>query len=124
MLVERVRGFAKPADWQRAYAEITDFESMHIVVAKFWLAISKDEQERRFAEREASHLKRFKVDPEDFKNRAHWEEFQRAAADMIAITDQPHAPWAVVPADDKPTARALVLSRVCAGPFTQGTVLE
>ena len=118
VLVERVRGFATPADWSRAYAEIVDFERLlyehRIVVAKFWFAISKKEQELRFKAREASPLKRFKVDPEDWENRKHWEDFQAAAADMIALTSSKYAPWTVIPADNKAHARAAVLDALCA----------
>ena len=118
VLVERVRGLAKPADWSRAYAEIADYERMlyehKIVVAKFWFAISKSEQELRFKAREASPLKRFKVDPEDWENRKHWDGFQAAAADVIALTSSKHAPWTVIPADNKLHARAAVLDALCA----------
>ena len=70
VLVERVEGFAAEHDWRRAYAEINDFEEQlagrGAVVAKFWLAISKDEQQRRFKEREATPFKR----PSNFRLQA------------------------------------------------------
>jgi AMP-polyphosphate phosphotransferase len=117
VLVERVRRFSKPADWSRAYAEIVELERLlfehRIVVCKFWFAISKEEQARRFKARESSPLKRFKVDPEDWENRKHWDGFQAAAADMIALTSTRHAPWTVIPADDKTHARAAVLDQLC-----------
>jgi AMP-polyphosphate phosphotransferase len=113
VLVERVRGFAAAPDWQRAYDEINEFERQlvehRIIVAKFWLAVSKQEQLERFRERDRNPLKRFKVDPEDWENRKHWDEYQRAARDMIDRTDTPHAPWTVVAADDKRHARLTVL---------------
>jgi polyphosphate kinase 2 (PPK2 family) len=113
VLVERVRGFAKAPDWQRAYDEINEFERQltehRTIVAKFWLAVSKEEQLARFAERDRNSLKRFKVDPEDLINRRHWNAYQRAAHDMLARTDTAHAPWTVVPADDKRHARIAVL---------------
>ena len=81
VLVERVRGFAKPPDWARAYAEIVEFERQltahRVIVAKFWFALSKAEQGRRFEQRKNTPLKRFKVDPEDWENRKHWDEYQR-----------------------------------------------
>ena len=117
VLVERVRGFASVADWSRAYAEIVEFERLlsehRIVVAKFWFAMSKQEQAQRFAQRKAAPLKRFKIDPQDLENRRHWEEFQTAAADMLALTDSKHAPWRVIPADDKGQARAALLKGLC-----------
>jgi polyphosphate kinase 2 (PPK2 family) len=113
VLVERVRGFAQAPDWQRAYDEINEFERQlaehRVIVAKFWLAVSRDEQLERFAERDRNPLKRFKVDPEDWANRKHWAAYQRAAQDMVARTDTRHAPWTIVPADDKRRARLTVL---------------
>jgi len=113
VLVERVRGFAKAPDWQRAYDEINEFERQltehRVIVAKFWLAVGREEQLERFAERDRNPLKRFKVDPEDWTNRKHWAAYQRAAQDMLARTDTRHAPWTIVPADDKRSARLAVL---------------
>ena len=113
VLVERVRGFAQAPDWQRAYDEINEFERQltehRVIVAKFWLAVSRAEQLERFAERDRNPLKRFKVDPEDWTNRKHWAAYQRAAQDMLARTDTQHAPWTIVPADDKRSARLAVL---------------
>jgi polyphosphate:AMP phosphotransferase len=113
VLVERVRGLTPARDWVRAYDEIVEFERQlaehGVIVAKFWLSVSRGEQLERFAERDRNPLKRFKVDPEDWTNRKHWNEYQRAAREMIARTDTGHAPWAVVPADDKREARLRVL---------------
>ena len=117
VLVERVRGFAAPADWRRAYAEICEFERQltehGLVVAKFWLQVSKAEQLRRFKERDGDPLKRFKVDPEDWTNRSLYDAYQLAAAEMIQRTQSPQARWHVVPADDKKSARLHVLRMVC-----------
>jgi polyphosphate:AMP phosphotransferase len=117
VLVERVRGFAAPADWQRTYAEICEFERQltehGLVVAKFWLQVSKAEQLRRFKERDEDPLKRFKVDPEDWTNRSLYDAYQVAAAEMIQRTQSPQARWHVVPADDKKSARLHVLRVVC-----------
>ncbi len=113
VLVERVRGFAAVPDWQRAYDEINEFERQlvehRVIVAKFWLAVSREEQLERFAERDRDPLKRFKVDPADWANRKHWTSYQRAAQEMLARTDTRHAPWTLVPADDKRHARLAVL---------------
>jgi len=118
VLVERVRGLAARPDWQRAYDEINEFElelAEHgTVLAKFWLSVSLDEQAARFAERSRNALKRFKVDPEDLQNREQWHAYQEAARDMIALTDTRHAPWTVIPADDKRRARLEVLRALCA----------
>lgn len=117
VLVERVRGFAAAPDWRRAYEEINEFErqlvEQRVIVAKFWLSVSRAEQLERFKERDRNPLKRFKVDPEDWANRKHWNEYQRAAQEMIARTSTPHAPWTIVPADDKRSARLAVLRALC-----------
>lgn len=117
VLVERVRGFAGKADWQRAYDEINEFELQlaenGLVVQKFWLQVSADEQLRRFQARDNDPLKRFKVDPEDWKNRKLSGEYQVAVREMIARTSTDHASWTVVEADDKKFARLKVLRTVC-----------
>jgi AMP-polyphosphate phosphotransferase len=113
VLVERVREFAPRADWERAYGEINEFERQltehGIVVPKFWLAVSAKQQLERFNERDRNPLKRFKVDPEDWVNRKHWDAYQDAVREMLARTSTPHAPWHVIPADDKRYARLAVL---------------
>jgi polyphosphate:AMP phosphotransferase len=113
VLVERVRGFAAAPDWRRAYEEINEFEleiaESGFVVHKFWLAVSKQAQLARFEERDHDPLKRFKVDPEDWKNRKLYDDYMSAARDMLARTNTKHAPWTVVPADDKKYARLAVL---------------
>jgi AMP-polyphosphate phosphotransferase len=117
VLVERVRGFATPADWRRAYDEICEFErellEHGLLVAKFWLQVSKAEQLRRFKTRDEDPLKRFKVDPEDWTNRTFYDAYQAAAAEMVLRTNTRQSRWHVVPADDKKSARLHVLQVVC-----------
>jgi polyphosphate:AMP phosphotransferase len=117
VLVERVRGFAAAPDWRRAYDEINEFERQlmesGLIVAKFWLQVSKAEQLRRFKTRDEDPLKRFKVDPEDWTNRTFYDAYQSAAAEMVERTHTPHAHWNVVPGDDKKSARLHVLRVVC-----------
>ncbi|MFN5656180.1 MAG: polyphosphate:AMP phosphotransferase, partial [Verrucomicrobiota bacterium] len=117
VMVERVEGFAQDAEWARAYAEINDFEARlaeaGMVVLKVWINISKEEQLRRFQAREDSPHKRHKMTAEDYRNRKKWDANLRAAEDMIARTDTPHAPWVVVSADDKRYARVATLKAVC-----------
>ena len=113
VLVERIEGFCAEADWMRAYAEINDFEEQlaghGAIVAKFWLQISKEEQLRRFKEREKTRFKRFKITAEDWRNRRKWDDYQSAAADMIERTSTAHAPWTLVGANDKYHARVKIL---------------
>ncbi len=114
VLVERLEGFCSEADWMRAYSEINDFEMQlarnGAVVLKFWLQISKEEQFKRFKEREKTRFKRFKITPEDWRNREKWDAYQTAASDMIERTSTAHSPWVLVEANDKYHARVKVLS--------------
>ncbi len=117
VLVERVDGLCARADWTRAYRELREFEASlaaaGVVVVKFWMSVSREEQLARFRERARNPAKRFKVDPRDWQARRHWWEYQAAARQMMAQTDTPAAPWVIVPADDKPYARHAVLEAVC-----------
>jgi polyphosphate kinase 2 (PPK2 family) len=117
VLVERVEGFCSPADWMRAYSEINDFEAQlvrhNIVVVKFWLTISKDEQLRRFKEREVIGFKRFKITDEDWRNRDKWDAYESAVCDMVDRTSTKIAPWTLVEANDKNFARIKILKTLC-----------
>jgi polyphosphate:AMP phosphotransferase len=113
VLVERVEGFCSVWDWQRAYGEINDFEqemaSHGIVVVKFWLAVSKEEQLKRFRERARTSFKKFKITPEDWRNRKKWGAYSDAVCDMVVQTSTTRAPWTLVEANDKYFARIKVL---------------
>ncbi len=113
VLVERVEGFCSEVDWMRAYNEINDFEEQltrgRTVLCKFWMQISKDQQLRRFQERETTRFKHFKITDEDWRNRKKWNHYQAAAADMIERTSTEIAPWTLVAAEDKKFARIKVL---------------
>jgi polyphosphate kinase 2 (PPK2 family) len=113
VLVERIESFCSVADWTRAYEEINHFEEeladAGIIVAKFWLQISKAEQLARFKAREQTSFKRFKITQEDWRNRKKWSEYERAVADMVDRTSTEIAPWTLVEADDKRHARIKVL---------------
>jgi len=117
VLVERVEGFAREEDWMRAYAEINDFESAlarhGTVVVKFWLAVSKEEQFRRFKAREKISFKRFKITAEDWRNRKKWGEYENAVCDMVDRTSTISAPWTLVEANNKYHARIKVLKTLC-----------
>jgi polyphosphate:AMP phosphotransferase len=113
VLVERIEGFCGEGDWMRAYSELNDFEEQlhknRTVVVKFWLQISKEEQLRRFKEREAVAFKQHKITQEDWRNREKWEAYNVAVCDMIDRTSTELAPWKLVPANDKYFARLEVL---------------
>jgi polyphosphate:AMP phosphotransferase len=118
VLVERVEGFASHADWARAYLEINDFEyqltESGIIVQKFWLQISKDEQLARFKAREDTPYKRYKITDEDWRNRDRWEDYRAAVNEMLARTSSRYAPWNLVAGNDKRFARIQVLETVTA----------
>jgi len=116
VLVERVEKLTSEAAWQRAYGEINEFERTltdnGYILRKFWLEISPEEQLRRFEARLSSPEKRMKMTPEDWRNRAHREEYLPAIADMLDRTDTENAPWTVIPAEDKKYARLAVLRQI------------
>jgi len=118
VLVERVEKYCSEADWMRAYSEINDFEAQlvrhNIVVVKFWLTISQEEQLRRFKEREAIAFKHFKITPDDWRNREKWTEYEQAVCDMVDRTSTEIAPWTLVEANDKNFARIKILKTLCA----------
>jgi len=117
VLVERLEGYAKDDEWKRAFAEIRSFEgelTQHgIVLLKFWLHISPEEQLRRFEERKNTPWKAWKLTEEDWRNRARWTEYERAAHDMIERTSTRNAPWIVVEGVDKRFARVKTIEAVC-----------
>jgi AMP-polyphosphate phosphotransferase len=114
VLVERVEGFATEREWMRAYAEVNQFEDQlvrhGIVLVKCWLHVTKDEQLRRFKERESTPHKQWKLTPEDWRNRDRWPAYEDAVNDMIERTSTRDAPWTLVEANDKDLARLKVLS--------------
>ncbi len=116
VLVERVEGFATPAEWMRAYGEINATEEQlaahGVVLCKFWLHISPQEQLRRFKERQTVAYKQYKITEEDWRNREKWPAYQRAADDMFARCSTEFSPWTVVAGDDKKFARIQILKTI------------
>ncbi len=118
VLVERVESFARPEEWMRAYREINEFEADLVahgmVVIKFWLQISKEEELRRFNDRQNTPEKRWKITDDDWRNREKWDDYQIAVAAMIEQTSTTHAPWTIVEANDKCHSRIKVLQTAVA----------
>jgi polyphosphate kinase 2 (PPK2 family) len=117
VLVERVEGFASQEEWTRAYDEINNFErglaDEGMVLVKFWLHISSEEQLKRFEKREKDPLKSWKLTDEDWRNREKRPAYAEAVEDMVARTSiEPHAPWHLIPADSKRYARVAVIETV------------
>jgi polyphosphate:AMP phosphotransferase len=115
--VERLEGFCRDEEWRRAFSELNDFEAQltdhGIIVLKFWLHLSREEQLRRFRHREETAYKRHKINAEDWRNRRKWTAYETAVGDMLALTDRKNAPWHLVPADNKRFARLEILKISC-----------
>ena len=116
VLVERVEGFAAEKEWKRAFKEINAFErqlqDFETIVVKFWLHISREEQLKRFEERQQIGYKAWKLTDEDWRNREKWGAYEDAAEEMLVKTSTTLAPWTLVEANDKYWARVKVLSRL------------
>lgn len=117
VLVERLEGFARDAEWRRAYAEINGFEreltDHGAIVIKFWLHISKEEQLKRFRHRAQTDYKRHKINAEDWRNRRKWRAYEIAVGDMLALTATRSAPWHLVAAENKRHARLEIIKSSC-----------
>ncbi len=117
VLVERLEGFATDAEWRRAYRELNEFErelTEHgVIVIKFWLHISKEEQLKRFRDREATTYKRHKMGHEDWRNRRKWSSYEVAVGDMLSLTNSRFAPWHLVAANTKRHARLEIIKTSC-----------
>ncbi len=116
VMVERIEGFCSTAEWKRAYQEINEMEE-HLVnsgaiILKFWMQIDKEEQERRFKDRMETPEKQWKITDEDWRNRAKWDEYEKAVDEMLVRTSTTYAPWTVVEANSKQYARVKVLETV------------
>jgi polyphosphate kinase 2 (PPK2 family) len=113
VMVERIEGFCTEAEWKRAYREINEFERQLVdsgmILAKFWIHISRDEQLRRFEGRRATPYKAWKLTDEDWRNREKWNAYEQAVNDMLLKTSTVTAPWTIVEGNDKWFARVKTL---------------
>lgn len=116
VMVERIEGFCTTEEWKRAYKEINDMEKdlydAGAIVIKFWMHIDKDEQERRFRERQENPEKQWKITDEDWRNREKWDQYEDSVNEMLMRTSTDYAPWVVVEGNDKYYARVKVLRTV------------
>jgi polyphosphate kinase 2 (PPK2 family) len=116
VMVERLEGFCSENEWRRAYKEINNMEASWAnsgaIVLKFWMHIDKDEQERRFTERQNTPDKQWKITDEDWRNRAKWDQYEVAVDEMLVRTSTTYAPWIIVEANSKYYARIKVLETV------------
>ncbi|MGH2826113.1 MAG: polyphosphate kinase 2 family protein, partial [Actinomycetota bacterium] len=118
VLVERVEGFATTEQWTRAYAEIVEFERSlaleGMILVKFWMHISDEEQLRRFERRKDDPLKSWKLTDEDWRNRSKRADYADAVEDMVERTDHRLGAWHLVEGDSKRYARVKVIETVIA----------
>jgi AMP-polyphosphate phosphotransferase len=116
VLVERVEGFAAQAEWRRAYDEINEFEAQQrdlgTTIVKLFVHVTQAEQDRRLVKRFEDPWKRWKLSPEDFRNRARRPDYLKALADMFTMTDTRWAPWTVIDGNDKKAARIAALTAI------------
>lgn len=116
VMVERIEGFNTEAEWKRAYREINEMEqhltNFGTVLLKFWLHIDKEEQLRRFEERQKLEHKRWKITDEDWRNREKWDQYKTAVEEMLFRTSTPHAEWTIVESNCKWFARIKVIDKV------------
>lgn len=113
VMVERIEGFCTQEQWRRAYREINEFErELHewgAVIVKFWIHVSKEEQLRRFNDRQNTPEKQWKITDEDWRNREKWDDYEQAVDEMIRYTSTDFAPWTIVESEDKKYARIKAL---------------
>lgn len=117
VLVERVEELTPEQRWRQAYGEINAFEKMltdnGTRVVKIFMHITPEEQLQRFERRLRNPMKRWKLSYEDFRNRKRWPDYQDAIDEMFRKTSTAHAPWRVVPANDKKYARITAMQEIC-----------
>jgi PPK2 family polyphosphate:nucleotide phosphotransferase len=105
VLVARVRNLVPEKVWSRRYEEINNFEQLlsqnGMIILKFFLHISYDEQERRLLAREQDKDKLWKLSAEDWEDRTYWKDFERAYEDALSKCSTDKAPWYIVPANHK-----------------------
>ena len=116
VLVEYIEQFCTKEEQIRAYSEINELEKQltnwGAVIVKFWLQIDKDEQLKRFNDRQSTPSKRWKITPEDWRNREKWDSYEIAVNQMLEHTSTEFAPWHVVPTQCKKYGRIQVLEHI------------
>jgi polyphosphate kinase len=114
--VERVMGFCTPREYTRFLQQAPVFERLlvedGILLRKYWFSVSDAEQERRFESRLEDPMRRWKLSSMDLESVTRWEDYSRAKDEMFFHTDIAEAPWAVVEADDKRTARINMIAHL------------
>lgn len=116
VLVERVEGYAKEAEWKRGFDEINEFEAQQAdsgtTIVKLFVHVSPKEQDKRLASRLDHPWKRWKTGEEDYRNRAKRPEYLEAVHDMFKRTDSRWAPWVAIDGNDKKAGRIAALTAI------------
>jgi polyphosphate kinase 2 (PPK2 family) len=117
LLVERVEGFATVEQWTRAYDEIVQFERSMVmegvILVKFWIQVSPEEQLKRFENRQSDKLRSWKLTEEDWRNRDKADQYNEAIEEMFLRTDHDLARWNLVSGENKKWARVTILETLC-----------
>ncbi len=117
VMVEPIEKITPKERADMAYAEINEFEHQlnewGAVIIKFWINIDKDEQYRRFKERENTPSKQWKITDEDWRNREKWDIYEKYVDRMIKLTSTEFAPWTIIEGNDKKYARIKALKTIC-----------
>ena len=112
--VEKVMGFCTDKEYKSFFTEVELFEKMLVdagfIILKYYLDISKDEQEKRLDDRKKDPLKQWKISPIDEVAQKHWKEYSEARNEMLLKTNFKHAPWFVVNAEKKEDAHIAIIS--------------
>ncbi len=115
-VVEHVFGFCTPEQREHFFCQLPDFEKMlveeGIILVKLWLNVGREEQLKRFLERENDPLKQWKLSWIDVEGLKKWDEYSEAITETLSRTDTKHAPWTVIRSDDKKRARVAAIQTV------------
>jgi len=114
--VEKVMGFCSDKEYKSFFTEVELFEKMLVdssfIILKYYLDISKEEQERRLKDRETDPLKQWKTSPIDKEAQKHWKDYSEARNVMLLRTNFKHAPWFVVNAVNKKMAHIAIITHI------------
>lgn len=131
-VVEPVMGFCTESQYKNFLVQVPEFEHMMhedgLVIIKFWLSITKEEQARRFEARKENPLKRWKFSPVDKKGQILWDKYTHYKSEMFSKTHTTYSPWIIVKTNDKKIARLEAMRHVLSqfdydGKSSAGTIL-
>jgi len=114
--VEHVMGYCTEEQYRRFLQLTPQFEKNitdnGLILVKYWLEVSKEEQARRFEARIDDPLRQWKLSPMDIESWNRWDDYTKARDEMLEATDTPHAPWCIIRTDDKKVARLNCIAHI------------